>query len=197
MNVDAITVSIASIPPRGATLLPRAIASVGAQWRSAAAISVAVDVDREGAPPTKQRALDAVRTPWVAFLDDDDEFLPNHLKELLARALDAGADYVYSMYWIAVGPGQLVEDYVFPTDHWMKPWDDENPVETTSTILCRTELAQEVGFQRLEDRTANTGEDWRFVNGIVAAGGKIVNLPEKTWLWHHDSLNTSGLPTRW
>ena len=56
MNVDAITVSIASIPPRGATLLPRAIASVGAQWRSAAAISVAVDVDREGAPPTKQRA---------------------------------------------------------------------------------------------------------------------------------------------
>lgn len=197
MNADAITVSIASIPPRGKTLLPRAIASVGAQRVPAYAISVAVDTERQGAPPTKQRALDAVQTPWVAFLDDDDTFMGNHLEELLARAIEQEADYVYSMYWISIGDERLIEDYVFPVGHWHLPWDNDNPRETTGTILCRTELAKEIGFQRLEDRTQNTGEDWRFVNEVIRFGGKIVNHPVRTWVWNHASGNTSGLPTKW
>lgn len=198
MSADAVTVSMASIPPRQQNgMFLRAVSSVSRQEWPAHAISVAVDIDREGAPPTKQRALHGVRTPWVAFLDDDDEFLPSHLKELLQRAWETEADYVYSMYFIEVGPQRRIEDYVFPLNHWTDPWDDAHPKETTSTILCRTELAKEVGFYRLEDRQHNTGEDWRFVNEVVRLGGKIVNHPVKTWVWHHDSQNTSGLPTRW
>lgn len=72
----AITVAIPTIPPRRA-LLRRALRSVQDQTMPAAAISVAVDLDRQGAWVTRQRALNAVQTPWVAFLDDDDEFLPD------------------------------------------------------------------------------------------------------------------------
>lgn len=199
MNPDAITVSIASISPRQKNgFFARAVASVGQQMRPAHAISVAVDVEHEGAPPTKQRALDGVTTPWVAFLDDDDELCSWHLEQLFGWARTHQADYVFGGFWIDTGTERLEDHSAFRPGHWTEPWDDANPRETTSTILCRTELAKEVGFERLPERGENnTGEDWRLVNGIMRLGGKIVCMPGKTWVWHWDSMNTSGLPTRW
>lgn len=195
---SGITVSIACIPPRAATLLPRALRSVIAQTLPSEAISIAFDRDHEGAPPTKQRALDAVRTEWTALLDDDDEFMPNHLQELYGRAMETGADFVYSRFMIRGLHGQLIEDWVFGDAHWEAPWDNDNPRETTTTVLVRTELAQKVGFQLDPSRAPhNSGEDFLFVRGIVRAGGKVVNHPVKTWIWDHDTHNTSGLPHRW
>jgi hypothetical protein len=159
---------------------------------------VAIDNDREGAPPTKQRALNGVTTPWVAFLDDDDEFGKEHLAKLFSWAAEQKADYVFAGFWIDTGQARLPDHHAFRPGHWTEPWDDANPRETTSTVLCRTELAQEVGFERLAERGEhNTGEDWRLVNGVLRLGGKIACLPEKTWVWHWDSMNTSGLPHRW
>ena len=65
-----ITVAIPTIPPRGA-LLQRAISSVLSQTLPAGGLSVAVDNQRSGAAGTRARALAAVTSPWVAFLDDD------------------------------------------------------------------------------------------------------------------------------
>ncbi|HET9788324.1 MAG TPA: glycosyltransferase [Pyrinomonadaceae bacterium] len=193
-----ITVAIPSIPPRG-MLLSRAITSVAAQTKPAKAISVAIDTTKEGAPPTRQRALDAVRTPYVAFLDDDDEFLPTHLEDLARHMEETGADIVYSWFKV-VGRGGFVfeEDPVFPPGHYLNEFDPENPIETTVTTLVRTELAKEVGFRALDrGHDANTGEDYGFILGCVKAGASIKHLVKKTWLWHHDSGNTSGRPDRW
>lgn len=190
MNGYDITVAIPTIPPRTIFLL-RAMASVSQQVLPPAAVSVAMDVHREGAPATRQRALDAVRTPWVAFLDDDDEFLPQHLSHLLQHALDTGADYVYS-WFIPVG----MKD-PFPETHFTEPFDPENPIETTITTLVRTELAQEVGFQRHPRGGWNTGEDFFFLENILKAGGKVSHLTEKTWRYHLHGRNTSGMPDRW
>lgn len=180
-------------------LLSRAITSVAAQTKPAKAISVAIDTTKEGAPPTRQRALDAVRTPYVAFLDDDDEFLPTHLEDLARHMEETGADIVYSWFKV-VGRGGFVfeEDPVFPPGHYLNEFDPENPIETTVTTLVRTELAKEVGFRALDrGHDANTGEDYGFILGCVKAGASIKHLVKKTWLWHHDSGNTSGRPDRW
>lgn len=166
-------------------MLDRATQSVYAQTLPPAAVSVAVDWAREGAPATRQRALDAVATPWVAFLDSDDMFDPDHL-ELLARCAEENdASYVYS-YWH--GPDIL--------GHFGKVFDPNDPIETTITVLVKTELAKAVGFQALPDRLANTGEDARLTRGCVALGAKIVHLPRRTWTYGMHGGNTSGLPTK-
>jgi len=83
MAMAAITVIVPTIPTRG-ELLNRALETVAAQTLQPAGVIVEMDQKREGAATVRNRALDRVSTEFVAFLDDDDELLPNHLK-LLAR----------------------------------------------------------------------------------------------------------------
>jgi len=201
MTSNLVTVVIPSIPPR-VRLLRRAVYSVLNQTYPVAGISIAVDNDREGAGPTRQRALDGVITPWVAFLDDDDEFLPLHLELLLDHAKQTDADYAYSWFKVVRSDGVIMEDDpVFPPGHYLNPWDDANPRQTTVTTLVKTELAKQVRFVPPpgEDTIDGQrwGEDWQFTLGCLAAGAKISHLVAKTWLWHHDSKNTSGQPDRW
>jgi glycosyltransferase involved in cell wall biosynthesis len=169
--------------------------------------AVAIDNEAAGAAATRQRALDMARTEWVAFLDSDDLFMEKHLERMLRYALETEADFVYSWFKLLqdFGGGQrrvLEEDPIFPPTHYLNPWDPENPIETTITTFVRTELAQAVGFQQLDRGEINSGEDRYFTLGCQAAGGKIVHLRRKTWLWRHmirpdgTLSNTAGLPTK-
>jgi hypothetical protein len=129
-------------------------------------------------------------TPWVAFLDDDDEFLPQHLAALLRCAAETEADYVYSYYTTAFCFDVL--------QRFGQPFDSVNPTHTTMTVLVKRELAQAVGFTPPAPTDDAGGEDWRFTLGCVALGAKIVHHPERTWHWHHHIPgNTSGRPDRW
>lgn len=190
-----ITVVTPSIPPR-AEQLQRALRSVALQTLPAAAVSIAVDLDREGAAVTRQRALDAVRTPWLAFLDDDDELMPHHLETLWRHAEEAGADYVFSWFKVVVGGRVLEHDPVFPPTHFTAPWDRANPRQTTITVLVRTDLAKEAGFVRPNDGATVDGlpwgEDWTFTLRCNELG-TISHVVQHTWLWHHGG-NTSGRP---
>lgn len=196
--MNEITVVIPTIPVR-ASLLSRALASVTSQSRQPHAVSIAIDVEREGAPKTRQRALSTVKTPWTAFLDDDDEFMPQHLQRLMEHAQETDADYVYSWFHVIDGNGRVLDyDPVFPASHFTEPFDPANPIETTITVLVRTELAQLVGFDSLDrGHNLNSGEDRRFTLECLKRGAKISHLVERTWYWHHDSHNTSGMADRW
>jgi glycosyltransferase involved in cell wall biosynthesis len=194
----------ARLAPGG--LYSEAMNSVARQSLLPDAICTAIDVDGEGAAPTRQRALDMARTTWVAFLDSDDLWMPRHLELLLRFALDREVDYAYSWFKILqqMPDGRrnvLEDDPIFPPGHYLNEWDPANPIETTITTLVRTELAQAVGFKALDrGHDANSGEDFNFTLGVQAAGGKIGHLRRKTWLWRHWQLpggvmgNTSGLP---
>lgn len=194
---DGITVAIPAHPARLANgMLHRALGSVSAQKLPPAAVSVAVDLEGEGAPATRQRALDAVRTPWTAFLDSDDQLRPMHLRALAKYATMTGADYVYSWYDIVNGAGQVIPPEYDVLPHFGKPFDPDNPTQTTITVLVRTDLAKAVGFRRPpEGATINGeryGEDFQFTAECVKAGAKIVHLPARTWYWYHHGANTSG-----
>lgn len=193
MNTD-VTVVIPTIPPRAQDMMPRALLSVARQEHQAAAIAVAIDREHDGAWLTRGRALAMAQTTWVAFLDDDDEFKPEHLRLLLAEAEVTGADYVFS-YFQPVGMGD-------PLGHFGRPFDAENPHHTTMTVMVKTKLAQSVGFTPPNPSDIVGGEDWRFIVGCVNAGADIVHLPERTWLWHYhpdasSGPNTSGRGDNW
>lgn len=188
---SGITVAIPTIPPR-TSLLQRAVASVLAQTLPAEGLSIAVDNQRQGAAINRQRALDGVNTEWTAFLDDDDEFDTEHLRLLRDHAEETQSDFVYS--WFRTSP--LGGD---PFPPWFREaqWDKDLPRHTTITVMVKTDLAKEVGFVPAEEGAVHGNEDWRFILECNRLG-KISHLCSvDTWTWHHDSLNTSGLPSRW
>lgn len=204
---DLVTVVIPSIPPRAyggrvhkVSFIRRAIESVLAQdchtiGLRTPRIESVIDHERRGAGPTRHRALMRAQTPWVAFLDDDDEFLPQHVRRCYEHALDTGADYVYPWFEVVGG------DDPFP-QHFGREFDPADPVQTTVTTFVRTALAQSVGFEfpldpKLRIGGHAWGEDYEFTRRCVAAGAKVVHLPERTWRWHHHGANTSGRPDRW
>ena len=203
-----VSVIIPTHPARSTNgMLQRALGSVWGQTRPPDAVHVAMDLNREGAAATRQRALMAATTDFVAFLDSDDAFLPKHLEWLLRHQEETGADFCYAWFKVlqqfADGRTNILEDDpVFPIGHYLNDWDPDNPIETTITTLVRTELAQQVGFKPLDRGEANSGEDFYFTLGCAAAGAKISHLRRKSWLWSHAQLpdgtplNTSGLPTK-
>lgn len=198
MGPHDVTVIIPTIPPRSRTLLPRALSSVTRQTRPAAAISIAVDIDREGAPPTRQRALESAKTPLIATLDDDDEFMPFHLRDLVEHMIETDADYVYSWFRVKDAHGNVyAEDPVFPPTHFTEPFDPENPIETTVTVLVKRDLAMSVGYHALDRGQENTGEDFNFLLGCLATGAKVSHLVKHTWWWNHHGKNSSGRSDRW
>lgn len=173
--------------------LQRALNSIHRQTIEGIQVIAVRDEEGQGAPATRHAGLMLVGTPWVAFLDSDDEMDPEHLEKLLDTAETTGADYVYSHYRVKGGRDP------FPK-FLGQPWDNNKPHETTVTTLVRTELAQRVGFLASNDvRSAdskNSREDWFFTLGCMNAGAKIVHRPEITWTWHHHGANTSGLAGR-
>lgn len=189
---DDVTAVIPTIPPRAMTILPHAMRSVMTQTHPVAGVSIAIDGDKIGAWHTRRRALAGVTTPWTAFLDDDDSWYPFHVEHLLRHAYDTQADYVFS--WFDLGINCSNVDRL---GHFGKEFDPKNPHHTTITILVKTELAQAVNFSPPPREARVSGEDWTFTLGCIAAGAKIVHLPERTWVYNCFPGGTHGLPTNW
>lgn len=186
-----ITVLVPTIYPR-VHLLERALRSVEAQTYRAASVLLAVDRDREGAAATRNKALEKVSTDWVAFLDDDDELYPNHLR-LLARFVWAtSVDVAYPGYDCT---GQdKVNCFGVPFNAQFLRQTNYIPV----TVLARTDKIRAVGgFQPHPDENGDPCEDWGLWLAMVDQGAKFGHLQAKTWLWHNDQETTRGRPDRW
>lgn len=178
----------------GGGLYEQAVTSIANQTVAPLALHVALDVDRQGAAATRQRALDMAaedpRATFVAFIDDDDLWYPHHLETHWNLLREHDADVAYS--WFdgnePFGPNPA---------HRGLAWDPEHPHHITMGITVRTELAKAVGFD-VGMATAGCGnEDWQFLLGLNALGAKFVGTGEITFHYRLHRTNTSGLPSRW
>lgn len=192
-EVPGITVVIPVIPPRTGPsgTYERAVRSVQAQTRPPAKILVELDVDRTGAAATRNRLLERVTTEWVAFLDDDDELYPDHLRLLLRFARLTRADVVYPGY-DTTGTDEI-NCFGLPFDSALLAKANFIPV----TALARTQTVRDAGgFQPHADRNGDPCEDWGLWLAMHRAGAKFAHLPVKTWRWHNDRPTTRGRPER-
>lgn len=168
----------------------RALASVAGQTTPVSAVSIAFDLEKRGAGPTRTDALRQVRTDWVAFLDDDDELLSHHLETLLCCARETDADIVWPWFQVIGGSDPI-------TCNRGKQWNRDEPHTFPITALVRNELAQECYFPEPLTDAGCSGEDWAFWMQLDKLGARFMHVNQVTWYWHHDSGNTSGLPSRW
>jgi hypothetical protein len=171
-------------------MLNRALQSVFRQTELPQAISLAIDSGGEGAFKVRQRALDAVQTEYVAFLDSDDELLPQHLQACAEVMKRLDAAFVFSWF----EPVGMAD----PLGHFGRPFDPQKPHHTTMTVLCRTDIAQEIGFKEPAPGYRVGNEDWHFILDFckiaVDRNLLMVHLAERTWRYYYHGMNTSGLP---
>ena len=168
------------------------MATIGEQTLSPDAVSIAIDLERQGAGPTRTRALYGAQTEWVAFVDDDDSLLSHHLAVLRTTALDHDVDVVWP--WFEVVGGTVPPSIEINRG---KQWDPAAPHMFPITTLVRTELAREVGGFSSPVHEDISGEDHPFFVALSDVGAKFWHVNEVTWRWHHNTGNTSGLPSRW
>lgn len=172
MSASGISVITASLPERAEQLV-EAAASVQTQSLEPEVHMIMLDAMREGPAACRNRLLERVETPWVAFLDDDDELDADHL-EVLARWGD-GADLVFS--WHRGGPGvPRYESWDASAYRTMLGGRNVIPI----TVLARTDAIREAGCFDAADRY----EDYALWMRMLANSCRFVCVPQETWTYN-------------
>jgi glycosyltransferase involved in cell wall biosynthesis len=204
-----VRVIIPSIPERH-ELLARAVRSTRDHGDVYMGVWTEIDNEGLGAAATRNRALEWSReagepAEYIAFLDDDDEFLPEHLPACLEHAGKTGADVVYPWFNIQLH-GQIRNDLdplkMRGGTTFGKEFDPEalkinNFIPVTA--LVRSELLYEVGgfpVPGSEEWPHEDCEDWALWLRLVDAGAKFEHLAQRTWTWNWHGSNTSGKPSQ-
>lgn len=188
---DTVTVGIISHDNRHRYgLLKRAMDSVMAQTHVPDYIVVRNDTEKLGAGHNRQYLLNGAETKWLAWLDSDDEWDPEHLEKLMTVATSA-PDIVYVYSWMHGHD---------PLGHFGVPFDPCRPHHTTMAIVERVDIAQEIGFPPSATDGPYSNEDWAHITGMAELccqrGLRMVHLAERTWTYHAGGQNTSGQPTQ-
>lgn len=196
----SVAVVVPTIPGRERQLAA-ALASVKAQHRQPDQVIVELDTERTGAAATRNRALARVETDLIAWLDDDDLLLRNHLGAL-ERAIE-GVDLVYPRPRILGGADPTA---VCVRGVWSKPWGVRwgLPLEwhlrnrgsfIPVTHMVRTDVVRRAGgFPEgvtLPDGRYS-GEDERYLIALLDAGARFRHLDAETWVWRVWSGHTAG-----
>jgi glycosyltransferase involved in cell wall biosynthesis len=130
------------------------------------------------------RALDLCRGSWIAPLDDDDLFTPDHIEGLLGAAMERNWEFCYGVMEMEIRPGEFRRVGSYPLHHAKIC----HPAVLYSTLL---------DFLRYDPESWLLGEPadwnmWRKVRDIGVRYGFI----EKVVGFHHlerTSINRSEL----
>ena len=146
-----------------------------------------------GAPTARNHGVDAPTAEWVAFLDDDDEWLPEKLETQLARAKASGVPLpiVGTRLYMRTpraelilprrvpAPGEPISEYL-AVRHGLFHGDG---FIQTSTIMAPTALLRKVpfadGLRRLQEL------DWT-LRSLQEDGVDLIYAEEPLVIWYAD-----------
>ena len=124
-----------------------------------------VDVRNPGGARNRAAAAAAARAPWLAFLDDDDVWLPDHLAGLAAVFASPAVHVAYrdcAVIREEIGPegGRIERERLVIAREWDDVVMRENDyVPPSATAVRRTTFERLGGF----DETFSCSEDWDFL----------------------------------
>jgi glycosyltransferase involved in cell wall biosynthesis len=125
--------------------------------------------------PARTAGYRAASAPWIAFLDDDDAWLPGKLARQLARAEAGDVDVIGTNAVRSDGTVYFTE----APDEWRPARADllrNNPLVVSSVLVRRDVLMQARGFR--ERRWARGVADYAMWFALADAGARFVVLGE-------------------
>lgn len=144
-----------------------------------------------GAAEARNRGVQAARGAWIAFLDDDDEWLPNKLERQLeaVERSSAAVPVICSAYVARSSEG----DHIFGTrkPNLLEPISEymfarrgfaygENAV-ATSVLVARRSTLLDVPF----DSTLKRHQDWDWALRVFSkSGATLCHVPEPLSIYH-------------
>jgi len=200
IEIADVTVCTATIPTR-VDLLKRAIKSVENQTLKAKHHLIKLDVEKLGQPIVLDQIIKEATTKYVAILDDDDEFLPNHIELLYKKIVETEADLVFPHFRYS-----NLSDAGHLERFRGLPWDNNNPHQVPITWIAKRKTVLEVGgfsgdFDVLSFEVDNQGNrignDFNLIKKLAKANKHITNISEITWIYHVGHPSTLGMPIRW
>ncbi len=151
--------------------------------------------EKKGAGPARDTGADASTGQWVAFLDDDDEWLPEKLEKQLAAVPDERS-VVMTLFRIVAPVGDLIRpslpyDDHQPIDEWLfgrHSWvrGGEAMIQTSSLMFPRAL------FDTLHFRDTRQHEEWEItLRAVKQLGYRFVTVPEPLVIYYAPSGNPS------
>ena len=160
----------------------------------------------QGASAARNECLGAGSSKYVAFLDDDDEYFPDHL-EILVNFLDAHSDVDFAFskawgvkekdcqairaeIWIEDLPDGKVKGFL-PAPYYQPEMIYKTNICPTLTVMMRRECLEKIGGFNEDFVCLN---DWAAWAKIVLAGYKMAHINKFTAEY---SIHGSGLISKY
>jgi glycosyltransferase involved in cell wall biosynthesis len=155
-----------------------------------------------GPGPARDTGARAARSPWVAFLDDDDQWLPAKLERQLACVVSNPRALVTTLTDVVMPSGTFVRPLVpytpdRPIDEWL--FDRTTWLKGGVTFIQTSSLmVPRALFDTLHFSTSHQHEDWEFViRAMKEHGHALLTVPEVLTIHYDDARPSLSKQRSW
>ena len=140
----------------------------------------------------KNHAIQLCHGSYIAYLDDDNLYDPDHLTLLMDKIEETGADIVYSRWRYTGGNADTDAPFTQPSPPALVglcKGPQMNFIDTSAILHSKAALRARFGGSVWDDRLMRFG-DWDLAQRCVTAGLKFEAIDEVTFTyrWHGNNL---------